>query len=148
MKQIQSLKLWQLALLLIGLEGLSLFFGLAIFGVQNEPCEVCPYIEKYGIPFFLLLMLPLVALEEFAFRFLPNWILSRWNVTEFSVPVNVIASIVFGYIHGGIELILVQGIGGLSLAIIYLYALKSGHKRAFLICTFYHFLFNTVIITT
>lgn len=146
MKYIQELKWWQLLIAIIGLEGLSFFFGIVVFGVQNEPCEICPYIETFGIPLFLLLMLPLVAIEEFAFRLLPNWILSKLNVTEFSVPVNIIASMVFGFVHGGPKFILIQGFGGMVLAIIYLRALKKGHKKAYLECTAYHFLFNASLI--
>jgi len=146
MKTIQNLKWWQFTLIILLLEGLTLFFAFVV--LESEPCEVCPYIEKFGLPLFILFMIPIVMAEEFIFRFIPNLILTKLNFLLFALPVNIIVSIAFGLAHGGPKFILIQGFGGVALAFIYLRSLKYGHKKAYLVSTAYHFTYNLLVLLT
>jgi len=146
MKFIQESKWWKFYMAIIALEGLSFFFAFVVFDLQNEPCDICQYIDSFGVPLFTLLMLPIVAIEELIFRFLPNFLLSKLNIEKLAIPVNIIVSVIFGFAHGGIESILIQGFGGFAIAMIYLRALKKGHKIAYFECVAYHFIYNASIV--
>lgn len=57
--------------------------------------------------------------EELAFRFVPISIARRAG-REVMIPVIVASSIIFGILHGGYLNILIQGVGGFALSLVYI----------------------------
>jgi len=57
--------------------------------------------------------------EELAFRHAPILIAKEFGIRRFLLPVLIISSILFGYLHGGPENVLIQGIYGFIFACVY-----------------------------
>lgn len=100
--------------------------------------------------FLLFTLLLVVFLEELVFRFLPLFIAvslfgssRRWAV----LVVAALASVVFGWAHGGPQYILVQGVGGLFLSAVFLKCggFQKKWRKALLCSTFYHYAFDLIL---
>lgn len=111
----------------------------------DQALEVGVPILSWDFPFELIFA---AALEEVVFRILPlalvmHFVKKRW--VTFSVA--VIASIIFGLIHGGPMNILIQGVGGLIYSGLFIKYSDNGTKfaRAGIIVILMHIIFNTMI---
>ena len=63
--------------------------------------------------------------EELAYRYAPLTIAKRLGEKKFIVPAILLSSIIFGYGHGSVGNIFLQGIGGLMCCIVYV---KNGYS--------------------
>lgn len=74
--------------------------------------------QVYTAIFFGCIFAPLW--EEFAFRVIPMWIAKGFG-EKFIIPVVMLSSLIFGWGHGnGPVSLLIQGVGGLFLATVYI----------------------------
>jgi len=102
-------------------------------------------ILRWSFPFRLFRA---VTIEEVLFRFFPLTVaLSVWGATWPTVMIAFLSSIIFGWIHGNIYNVLIQGVGGLIFCFIFL---KCGgfshhHVQALFFSIAAHYLFNSLI---
>ena len=99
-------------------------------------------------PLFLIYFLGGAALEEMLFR-LPLAIFVRLRFSIANILVIAVGlSAFFGILHGGTTHILVQGVNGFALSILFLKCGGcQGHEaKAFLTTTTVHFLFNMTLL--
>ena len=154
----------------------SIFMGM-LLNAMSHPLSENPSVETYTTPQnnttnpvtgvttntvdilsspFFLLLLRFVVDEEIVFRLIPitlvlpfaSFVIKRENSLLKYVFV-ILSSTIFGYVHGGYDHLLVQGINGVMLCVVYM---KCGGLRNFydykvyskgLICvSFVHFVSN------
>jgi membrane protease YdiL (CAAX protease family) len=87
-------------------------------------------------------------LEEILFRYLPLRIIEDYNLKKtFVIPIGIISSVVFGYIHGFvISAVLIQGVTGLiSFSLGYYVLTKENSIKALLICSAVHCSYNSIL---
>lgn len=146
---------------------LALFWSVAAFSLLGF-LDVLPPLEMYKVgkididgPSFsavglLSELITGAMIEEGAFRFAPLFL--YWFIyDEFSssdsflrgvVPVSILSSVVFGYIHGGWFTLPVQGVSGIIFSVVYL---KFGGMQGKVILPFVassitHFFYNGFIV--
>lgn len=82
--------------------------------------------------FFIVLVIIGPVMEELIFRFIPLYIILSPRSKDFNgvIIMATAASVIFGYLHGGIAHIFIQGVGGFLLCLLFL---KCGgyHRRYF-----------------
>lgn len=86
--------------------------------------------------------------EEYIFRYFPLSIVTAVakSNTHALLVTGVVSSVIFGWLHGGVLNILMQGMGGFFYCILYLKCggLQDNHKKALATTSSVHFLFNTI----
>ncbi len=103
------------------------------------------YMLEWSFPITLAIG---VVLEEFGFRLLPlAFTIGLIGNSSWILLVILCSSIVFGVAHGSMWHILVQGLVGVWLSIIFLKVggFQRKYLRAWLICTAIHFCYNGII---
>lgn len=98
-----------------------------------------PWVQNF---FFMCISAPLI--EEFLFRKFPMNILlslSKKRREEFIVPVILFTSIIFGWLHGSVEHVWIQGWFGFVAACLYV---KNGYS--YMSSVTLHFLWNFCIL--
>jgi len=125
----------------------SLITGVG--GVRVETPEAAEGLLQIDLFQMVLVVFVTVFIEELLFRTLPIFV-ARWinPSIRWIFAIAVIATIVFGYIHGGVANIFIQGVAGLFFAIIYI---KGGgyhgrHLRAWCAAGLGHYLYNMLIL--
>lgn len=131
--------------------------GIAVSLIGLGVCTVFD-IELDGRPLgldilswsFVPILVAAVFAEEVIFRLLPLWLsVSVFKMTKGRVVlVAAVASVIFGYCHGGIGHVLIQGLVGFLFSLVYLGAggFKAEHPKG-VFCSFAaHLTFNSIII--
>lgn len=102
-------------------------------------------ILRWSFPFRLFRA---VAIEEILFRFFPLTVaIQIWGATWPTVMIAFFSSILFGWIHGNIYNVLIQGVGGLIFCFIFLKCGGFDHRlvQALFFSIAAHYLFNSLI---
>jgi len=103
-------------------------------------------LELFPVLFVIFLLAAL--LEEVVFR-LPLVIFVKlgWSVTKV-LGVALLLSIIFGFLHGGVSHIYLQGVGGLLYSVIFLKCggFQGNFSKAVGVSTAVHFLYNMTLI--
>lgn len=97
------------------------------------------------IPIFLL---SFAFIEEIIFRLpLAIFIQLEWPINEI-VFMAIFYSAIFGFYHGGITNIFIQGVGGFILCIIFLKCggYQKKYLKAIIISTLAHFFYNAILV--
>jgi len=111
-------------------------YAVYIFG-YNEAMQSMVAAGVIGL-FYTLIFAP--ALEELVFRVAPIGLVK--DRPELMFPTIILSSALFGWLHGGPENWLVQGVFGFILSLVYL---KNG--RSYLSVVFLHFMWNLFVMT-
>jgi len=149
MVNVQKIKGWsylKVSIIYVTLCAVSITIGYILLNSESvDSSDLDALVEKVGINVFLFLIIPLMAvLEEVAFRFIPIYILVKY-FEKYTIPVMVIVSCLFGYLHGGWEHVLIQGFGGIGLSLMYIKGLSVNHPFALTITSITHTIFNFTI---
>lgn len=129
---------------------IGIFVVEIIIGVKLPECGV--YLLKYPFYLFVLMLMGAVAIEEFIFRFIPlsiAYLLARkiWNFPFLFIVFAVVSSFFFGWAHGTIYNVLIQGVSGILICLLFLKC--GGYQgrifKALLVTSCYHFFFNFVL---
>jgi membrane protease YdiL (CAAX protease family) len=97
---------------------------------------------------FIVVLVLIASIEELLFRILPLSIALYCQLKPGAlVFVAVLSSILFGYVHGGVPFILIQGLGGFIYSILFIKYAHNGERvfEASLLVIVSHTLFNGFI---
>jgi membrane protease YdiL (CAAX protease family) len=108
-------------------------------GLYGHPWRITPTVPELGHLFWACILAP--VWEELAFRYAPLELSKKFEGTL--LPVVAISSILFGYQHGGVGGIMIQGVLGAIFCWVYVkngYSLLSSmtlHSLWNLFCAFF-----------
>jgi len=147
LKRVFKLASWMTALyLLMSVLNVAI---LSWVGISFEPATFFP--ERIPFVLLLIVLLLIAILEELVFRIAPLGILA-WHGAHTStlLVTAAVSSVIFGYMHGGLANIPVQGLSGLILSLLFLKCGGiTGTRRGVLIgagaCICSHFVWNIII---
>ncbi|PCI28496.1 hypothetical protein COB55_03800 [Candidatus Wolfebacteria bacterium] len=89
--------------------------------------------------FFAIIFAPLW--EELLFRFFPLEIYKSIGDKRLLLPIVFASSIIFGWLHGGVVNILIQGVSGLTMSWVYI-----NHNGGYWAGVLSHAFWNTMIV--
>jgi membrane protease YdiL (CAAX protease family) len=154
----------QIVGMLARLLGVAVLFSIVIaifghLGVLVQDVEaVSP--NRYAIfdtKFAPVLVLFSALFEEIIFRFFPVFLLvicfsfrTKKHLFVAQLVVLMIASVVFGYAHGGFRHIFTQGVLGMLMSLVFILSGGKDKKfsRALFFSTLFHFAYNLIIFCT
>ncbi len=146
--QLRYYRLPALALFLDVVLVIILLIFYSYIGILDEMEEV----EEIGVEIaslgFLFTIISISVIEELIFRIIPLWIAIRYLRSPwYLITAAFITAIVFGYVHGGVYNILLQGIGGFLYAIIFIRYAAGGKRilEASLVIIILHTIFNGLL---
>jgi membrane protease YdiL (CAAX protease family) len=123
-------------------------FSLGVFllveeGLEEVDPSAIPILSLGFIPFLLLLSF----IEEMIFRILPlTFVMRATERQSLRLAAAVATAVAFGYYHGGLINIVLQGVGGLLYAIVFIkYAHNERYGEAGLVVIMLHTFFNGVV---
>lgn len=121
-------------------------FELMGINIPKVPTEAMTI--DWALPIILLFA---ALAEELIFRFLPLAIAVECGWSDYKIViVSILSSIVFGYLHGGITHVFIQGVSGLIFSLLFLKAggLREKYFEALVTTTVVHFCFNCLVAIT
>lgn len=106
--------------------------------------QLFPFFNSYKRPelvdfFYYCLAAPLF--EEIVFRKFPLDVIKSTKKDDLIIPTILFTSVIFGLVHGDSDRVLVQGVGGFILSILYI---KNGYSYWSVICL--HALWNSTLL--
>ncbi len=103
-------------------------------------------ILSISLPFIVLIG---VMIEEYIFRLMPlEFALNRkFNSKQLSCVVLLVSTF-FGYLHGGVEHVFIQGFGGIVLSVVFLKCggMNKNYRKAYICSTASHYCFNMILL--
>lgn len=116
--------------------------------------KIRSFYSEVNLPHFLLVLHLIALQEELVYRALPVaiWWSASKSLKTYSLHLLFVAvlcsSVIFGYVHFGLKSILLQGVGGLVLSIVYVKCGGFNGKviKPLLVSTLVHSLYNNVLI--
>jgi membrane protease YdiL (CAAX protease family) len=121
----------------------GVFFATDIEVGYEEEYEGMLILSWLFIPYLFMIS----AVEEFFFRILPlTWVLRNTARKYLHVLAALATAVAFGYVHGGLTNIPLQGIGGFLYAIVFIkYAHGERYMEAGIVLIVLHTLFNGLL---
>lgn len=126
----------------ISVSMLMMWSGVEVTKVRDGDLKIF----SISFPFVLLFG---AMLEEYVFRLVPlKFVLNRNIGFEELTKVVLVVSAFFGYIHGGIEHVFIQGLGGIVLSVVFLKCggLNKNYRKAYICSTASHYSFNMILL--
>jgi len=134
------------AMLVLALAALVLYRLLDVSRPVTESTLSLPILT----PFFVIVITLMVLTEEIVFRFLPLsltvWV-TQGNHIAITIVV-IISSFLFGWLHGGLFNVPIQGVGGVILSAVFLWCGGEENRpfSALFASTAVHWLYNATIL--
>jgi membrane protease YdiL (CAAX protease family) len=132
----------------------TILFFYWLLGIELTPHLSPNYLSNsmfnWAIIRFLLNIFNVALIEELMFRFLPLSFVLLFCRNRFIwvILAMIASSAIFGYLHGGLQFIGIQGVGGIFLSIIFLKCggMNFNFVKATICSTAMHFLYNCAIL--
>ncbi len=131
----------------------SLMFLLQkLFGKEKQWLfggELSNYLLRWPILSMTMRLFFSSIIEETFYRLLPLlFAVDLWGPGISVIIVAIIASMIFGLMHGGAANLLTQGVGGFLYSVVFLKCggLQEHYFKAFLICILMHTAYNVIMI--
>ncbi len=125
-------------------------FLINTFVDKIDSSSIDRLLNSNSYPFLAFIVFPIMAfIEELLFRFIPIYLSDKIfkNINHVLI-VQIFVNIGFGWIHGGVENIFIQGFGGFGYSMLYVWIHnKFGHHMAFSFTTLLHYIHNLILIS-